>query len=300
MQHENTQETKLNEALHYFDIQRYEQALDALYIVLSEAPNDGFALYLAAYCHYYLDNYKEAADYCVESMQQGFGMLECNYLLGRIYMDNDELVKAEQSYIEVLRNNPQHGPALAAYGMLMLKTGHEKKAKELMEEAMRVDPEDTVVLHYKFMYYLFKNKKSEQIIVLQRFINSTGNEVAKLINMGIYNMHNKNYKAARENYRQAFLLNPTDKNLLEILKELDRECNILYLPQRFINKVGPAVLWISFIALYFVLGLLKLYNIRMVVVMAYLILVLYSWVLVLGNAFVNLLKNIFKGKRQHE
>lgn len=300
MQPESGKQAKLNEALHYFDIQRYEQCLNALHFVLSESPNEGFALYLAANCYYNLDNYKEAEEYCIDSMRQNYDMVECSYLLGRIYMDNEEFVKAEQSYIEVLRNNPQHGPALAAYGMLMLKTGHEKKAKGLMDEAMRVDPEDSVVLHYMFMYYLFKNKKGEQIIVLQKFINSTGSEVSKLISTGIYNMHNKKYKAARECFRQAFLLNPTDKVILEILTDLDRECSILYLPQRFINRVGPAVLWISFIALYFILGFLKLYSLRSVVAIAYILLVLYSWMLLLGYAVVNQFKKIIKGRRSHE
>lgn len=297
MENEMGYQAKLNETLHYIGIQRYEQALDALYFLLSEKPNDGYALYLAAHCHYNLDNYIEATSYCIESMQQGYALLQCHYLLGRIYMDTDELVKAEQSYIEVLRNNPHHAPALAAYGMLMLKTGHGKKADELMEEAMRVNSEDAVVLHYKLMYYMFKNKKSEQIVVLEKFINNTNNEVSKLIHMGMYNMYHKNYKAARENYRQAFLLSPTDKVLLEILKDLDKECSIFYLPQRLINKAGPAVLWISFIVIYFILGFLGLEKIQWVVLGAYLLLAVYSWIIAIGFKIADSFNNRNKSKK---
>lgn len=240
----------LNEILVYIEVGRYKEALERLRELLSQSPNDGKLLYLASCCYYYLGVYEEAIEYCHESLENQFSAEACHYLLGRIYMLVEQFVKSEEHFLESLGVNPVNPTALASYGILMLKTGHEKKATKLMDEAMRLDPENEVVLNSKFIYYIFKGNENAQINVLETYLNSASSEVRKLLNLGLYHMHYKRYSDARENFRQAFLLNPTDNNILSILEELDKASHWVFIPNRLIDKLGgPAVVWVTFFSM---------------------------------------------------
>jgi tetratricopeptide (TPR) repeat protein len=160
-----------------------------------------------------------------------------------------------------------------------------------MAEAMRLDPENAVVLNYQLMFHIFENNKNHQVDTLHRIINSTSSELIKLINLGIYNIHNKNYKTARENFRQAFLLNPTDKDLLATLEDLDKNCSILFLPNRLIDKIGAPIVWLSFIALIIILGFLNLKTLQGAIALVYVSLALYTWIARFLYYFSNKIRN---------
>lgn len=266
------------EVLHYIQIGRYEQAQDSLVRLIGVDPNNGELLYLMACCCYGLEKSEDAFLYCSEALKNGFSAEDCNSLLGSIYIDLNRYVEAEQCMLEALRLNPQNASLLARYGYLMLKTGHEKKAKKLMEEALRIEPDDEEVLKYNFYYYLAKNKKTEQMEVLHQYFIYSNNEVRKLIHLGLANLFSKNYKSARENFREAFLLDPTNEAILELLRETDYNSNFLFLPQRIILKIGgPAVAWIAVMALLFILNTLK-FDIAVVTVgLLWVTLCLYTW-----------------------
>lgn len=266
----------LNEVILYMDMSRYQQAIIKLEQLLSEEPNDGSLLFLMANCYYHLNSYSEANEYCRESMANGFSTQQCNYLLARIYMDTEEFVKSEEHFLEALRINPSEASALAAYGMLMLRCGHEKKASALMDEAMRIDPENEAVLHYKFLYYLLHENKNAQLNVLQKYLNNSSSEVRKLIKIGVYNLHNKNVKEARENFRQAFLLEPTNHDLLMILEKLDKECHWVFFPNRLVK--WPALVWVVFFIFIIVGRHFIDSNILVVIVLLYILFAIYTWV----------------------
>ncbi len=285
-------ENRIIEAIHYINIGRYEKSIEILFDLLSEDPDSGYYLYLAAKCYYCVDNYSEALKYCAESIEKGYGIEDCKFLMGQIHSEFKNYSLSEECYLEVLRLNSQNAAAFAAYGMLMLKTGHEKKAVKLLDEAMRLDPQNEIVLHYKFMYYLVKDKPKEQLSTLKNYMVYANDEKNKLIKLGIYNMYNQKPKEARENIRQAYLMDPTDNDVLQLLKEVCIDSSIIHLPQRLIQRVGgPVVLWISFIILVVVLRSLKLYTIQMYVVLIYLVIVVYTWITPLINKVVGYYQN---------
>ncbi|NMC56773.1 MAG: tetratricopeptide repeat protein, partial [Eubacteriaceae bacterium] len=201
---------------------------------------------------------------------------ECNELLGRIYIETKKLTNAEECFLEALRIEPQRADIIAAYGYLMLKAGQKNKARQLIEEALKIDPENAVVLHYNFFYHLIVNKKDKQIAALGEYIKASGNEERKLFKAGIMEYCNGNFKAAYESLRQAYLLNPTNEGILEILQIAEQEADILYFPQRIINKIGgPIVLWLATIAISLVFYLLNMLNAAIITVVNYIILYMY-------------------------
>lgn len=275
----STEARVLNQAIHYISLERFEKALSILNSLLSQSPNDGQLLYFKAYCHFQLDENDQAIELCKEAMDKGFSLEDCNELLGSIYMELDDYVQGEQFFLEALRLNPQNVEVLGKYSWIMLTTGHEEKAKKLLDEALALDPENEVALHYSFVYFLSKNKKAEQMDALIKYFEVSDAEVKKYLNLGLMEYFQGNSKEAREQFRQAFLLDPTNDDLLALLDTVSRESHPLFLPQRVVDRVGgPAVLWLGFIGLFFLLKSLKLDILLIFVSLFYAIFCIYTWI----------------------
>jgi tetratricopeptide (TPR) repeat protein len=226
----------LQEIYHYFTMRRYEQARDRIIPLLAHYPKDGELLYLLAYCLYGLELYEEALAACIDAFSSGYSPEDCNLLLGRIYFDLRRYTEAEEALLTTLGINPVNAEAIAVYSYLMLAAGYDRKAAALMEEALRLDPHNEEVRHFNFMSLILTGKGDQQLPALRQFLQTSDNEVNMLINTGIYEWARKNFKSARESFRQAFLLNPTDKNILAVLKEFDEITHPLFLPNRLVAK----------------------------------------------------------------
>lgn len=272
-------ENRIEEAIYYAEINRYEKSNQALFECLSLRPNDGLALYLIGNNYFYLNNYEEALEFSKKSLEQNYSA-EINFkLMGAIYSEMHDYVKSEKCYLESLRINPKNSKVIASYGVLMLQTHHEKKAARLLEEAMVMDPNDPWVIHCWFLYYSANNKLNEQLITLQNYLLNSSDEKSKIIKIALYNENKKNYKEAFIKLKEAFLLDPTNQELLSYLKILEIEASPFYVPHHFIDKIGgPGVIWVAFMSLLLLFNALKLYKIVVSIGIFYLLLALYTWV----------------------
>lgn len=279
MSHEYLLNKEFIEAQHYISIGRYEQAEDKLLSLLSEDPNNALLLYYMAWCQFGKEDYSEVVEYCQQALQNGYAAEECNYLFGKLYMEIKQYKKAEEHYLEALRENPLNADALASYALLMLKTGHNDKASRLIDEALKIEPDNELALRNKYYVRLAHNKREEYYDLLERILIQSDSEVKKHISVGLAELAEKKYKSARENFRQAFLLEPTNLDLLDILKDLDKQTHYIYMPMRLIGKLGgPAVIWIAAMVLItgsFALGLNQLGSIFAI---SYVSLCVYTWI----------------------
>lgn len=62
--------------------------------------------------------------------------------LGMLQLETGRHREAEQSFLEALRANPEYPYAWRQYGRLMSKVGRFDKARELLQRARAIDPED--------------------------------------------------------------------------------------------------------------------------------------------------------------
>lgn len=281
MSYDNYYEKNIQEIIYYIGISRYTSAKEKLVLMLSEYPQDGKLLYLKSVCLFGLEKYEEALGYCKEAYENNYSVLHCTNLLGRINTELKRYAQAEANYLEALSMNPQSAENIACYANLMLKTDHIKKAEKLLDEARRIDPNDDEVLRISFNYYLIKNNGKERLKILERYLNSGDDEISKFVRVGINDLYQGHYKSARENLRQAYLLDPTDDDILNALEEVDLKSKLYFLPLVFINKVGgPAVIWAVFALCFIVLGYFKMYNILVPIAILYFLLAIYSWIAV--------------------
>lgn len=183
--------------------------------------------------------------------------------------------------------NPESGEIHSSYGYMMLKAGFEEKALALLEAALRMDPSSERVNQYVLQYYFAKSAKQEQIHYIQKVMESGSTEMQKLLNLAMFHELKEEDKAAREYYRQAFLLDPTNEYLLYILDKYDKKTHPLFFPERIMKKLGgPAVIWVGFIVITLVLNFLKLYIPLVIFAGIYLVFCVYTW---LAPLFYNLL-----------
>ncbi len=268
----------LEQITHYLQINRYQKAKELILSNLSHCPNNEKLLFMIAHTNYHLNEYKEAIDNCFDALNNGYTAEYVHGLLGDVYFKTNQYEKAETAYLESLSLKPNNPEVLASYGYLMFITGNEDKGHQLLNEAVRISPENEVVLHYIFYYYLAKGKKMQQLETLEKYMHSSDQEISKLMKIGITEIFKGKYKSAREHLRQAYLLDPTNEDILRLLNDVDRKSHFLFFPHRIVNKLGgAATIYIIFMLIILLLYYLKMNGLLVFVASFYIIFALSTW-----------------------
>lgn len=269
---------QLNTIQHYFDMERYEEAVSYISSVLKADPTNAQALYCMAVVMLSRKKYSEARALCEDAIKYGIDEETGLYFLGITYQNEKKYKEAEIAYLRALHINPNSPKIHAAYGELMLLAGFDEKAIALLEEAYRLDPDNEEVNQILLDFFFAKSNKAKQFIQIQRIMETSSSEKQQLINLGLYHLLQDKPKEARKYYVQAFLMDPTNTSLLTTLETLDQATHALFLPHRIIDKIGgPAVLWIGYIVLLIALVNLGFETLTAISMILYLILVIYTW-----------------------
>lgn len=251
--------------LHFININRYENALGEVDKLLAIKPEEGYYLYLRGYCLYYLSKNREAEMFLKEAIKQGYSEEACYFMLGRVYEDMKNYVAAEKNYKIVLDINPKDAQTLAIYGHMLYINFKMRKGIELIEKALELAPNDSFVLHYAFYCYLSEKKPERLHKILESYIENGGSEIGSCIKIGYYEYEKENYKLAVENFRKAYLLDPTNKAILNTLVNAENMASPLYAPLRFFNKLSKnKFLYIFMLAVLLASRLLLIFILYMV------------------------------------
>ncbi len=219
-------------------IDKCEKALMEIDKLLSKKPQNGYYLYLRASCLNDLNRYNEALVEIKNALNEGYSIENCNSIMGIIYWNKGNYSEAKKCFEEVLRLNSNNALALARSGYMQHKLNSKIDCEQIMEDAYRLAPTNTKVLHVVFNYYKDKkdNKKLKEI--LEKYLEHSDNEFDKLVKLGDYEFSIKKYKKAKEYYKQAFLLDPNKKYLHKKITLIDLRYFTLGLPA---NKVGKVL-----------------------------------------------------------
>lgn len=265
---------------HYFIIDKYDRVIELGREALEENYRDRKLWYMLGYSNYQLEHYAEAEEQLIEAMNLGFDKEIVFYMLGHLYMDTKRWKESEDAFLETLRINPNNAEAHAGYAKLMRKTGHRKKSKELLKKAIELDPMNGYVLRLYFQMEVVNNKDhSERFQVLEKYLESGDSEISKHIQLGLHASFRGKMKEAREHYREAYLLNPENKELLEILEDMEVNAHPLLAPNRLMGRIGgPVGFWLLFMVLISIFALLKQYQLVIWFGTFYFIFCIYTWI----------------------
>lgn len=221
----------------YIKMERFSQALDRLANLLEEKISDSYLIFLYAYCLYMLNRYDEALSSCKDAFENGYNEEKCYYLIGRIYIEMNQYEEAEKFLISALEVNPNEPEVLASYGYLMMLRGKNYRALELINEALRIDPENLTALHYKFYYYLcMDDTNGIKSSVIEKYFSHASNDSDRFLKAGLLDYHSYKYDSAESNFIQAFQLDPTNKFILKMLERVKQKPRFFFHWKRLIKK----------------------------------------------------------------
>jgi tetratricopeptide (TPR) repeat protein len=264
---------------HYFDMDRYEEAVPSIEKLFENDPFDPDAFFYMAVVHFSKSDYASARKMCEQALNYGFDPAQCYYLIGQAHEEERNFKEAEEAYLSALELDPENGDILASYGYLMVKAGFEEKGLQLLVEAKRVTPASERVNQLILQYYFAKSDQNQQFLYIQNVMEGASSEIQNLVNLGLFHALKNEDKAAMEYFRQAFLLDPTNSDLLKILEEYHQLTHPLFFPQRLIKKAGgPAVIYSLFMVITILLFFLKQFIVLLPFAAIYIVLCIYTWI----------------------
>lgn len=270
----------LAQARYYLSIRRFPQARRLLEELLAAEPRSPELLFLLAVCEYHLEHYDVAAQLCAQVRAYGDpDDPRAEALLGRIALHQDDYPTAERHLLAALRMDPQDASTMALYAQVLLRAGHEQKARKVLDEALRLDPDDEIVLQVRYLFHQAKGQLQGELEALEGYMIHGSNEVNKLLTAARTAIFRGRHREARERVREAFLLDPTDQRLLQILRQMEVDSHPLLAPLRWMDRVGgPGAVWIGGMVIAFGSRALGWTAFAAGFALCYLLFALYSWV----------------------
>ncbi|MDF2788259.1 MAG: hypothetical protein K0S80_1357 [Neobacillus sp.] len=264
---------------HYFTIGRYEAAAPIIENLLRENPENAMALFQMAVVEMSREDFQGARELCREALRFGYDEITGYHFIGSAYQHEGKFTEAEEAFLTALEKDPVNGELIASYGRLMLQAGHDQKALALLEQARELEPYSERVNQFLLDFYFAKADVKMQQEYIRNVLETSTDEVQNLTNMAMFHVLKGEVKEARECYRQAFLLNPEDQNILALLEYYDSLTHPLFAPQHFIGKIGgPAVVWIAFMVIALLLQTLNLYIPLLIFAVTYILFAIYTWI----------------------
>jgi len=89
---------------------------------------------------YQQGNFSAAQQDFQAALQLSPGDADLVYNIGQCYEKQNDLVRAEQTYSECLRKNPNHAASRFALAALMIRQGRKPEATHMVEDWLRTQP----------------------------------------------------------------------------------------------------------------------------------------------------------------
>ena len=228
----------LREADHYMDINRYEEARKRYLEILSQQPTNGYVHYRLAHCSYRIGEYEEAITHCQTAINHGYAKPMCYVVLGITYRVQKRVALAEEAFREGLEAEPTNPNLMAQLAFLHWQQGNKREARKLIEEAHALGPADQVVLYYKYFMSSRRGRHSEAPELVQQYLQTNATEIQKKLLIAKDLVRAGQFLKARDECREAFVMDPLNHTVLKQLAEMDQLCHPIFWPNRMFILVG--------------------------------------------------------------
>jgi tetratricopeptide (TPR) repeat protein len=159
-----------------------------------------------------------------------------------------ELVAAEQLALSMLREHPQSAWLYAVYGRVMLQALQFPKARELAQEALRLDPHEDEALRLLALCDVVERRRGADSAALQRLLAQNPDDRQTLGLVVTALIHDGQSSAALRGARELLRADPNDAHWLAVVKALTVDTHWSLKPlwplQRF-GWGGSIALWLG-------------------------------------------------------
>jgi tetratricopeptide (TPR) repeat protein len=133
---------ELREAMRLAAQNEFAEALNIVYREGALAPEDMRPMLVAGQVLLMATRTDEAARVADQLIQGAPGHPDAHYLRGIIRMAQQDLAGAEEDFRTTLGRAPEHTAALNDLAVLLIETGNESEARQLLERALEIRPDD--------------------------------------------------------------------------------------------------------------------------------------------------------------
>ena len=280
----------LREADHYMDINRLEEARARYLEVLGQRPEDGYLHYRVGYCLYRMGEYAQAAVHCQEAIANGYAQATCYVVLGLTWRLQHKVALAEETFRKGLALHPASPNLLAQLAYLLWRQERYKEARQLIGEARALDPNHQTVLYYAYHMTPRRGRRSEAPVLIESYMQTNATEIDKKLFIVNDLIRTGRYRQAREECREAFVLDPLNRRVRDKMADIDFLCHPVNWPNRVMTRVGAGTAMVIVLVLVFVSQIFNTY------LVGWLLALLYAWARLAPRIYAHV-KSIWKGRR---
>jgi Tfp pilus assembly protein PilF len=246
----------LNLGLAYFKQGDFQNALNAFGKESDKAPNQRVST-LMAMSYFGLGRYKEAADKLAPLAAAEPNNAELSYVLAKSYLWSRQFDKAEQLFHQLLMHDPDSAPVHMLLGEALDADEHTAEATVEFEQAAKAKPDQPDV-HFGLGYLYWKQHRYDDAerqfreelktnprsapasgylgdcllkagdkaaaeVALKNSLAWQANLYVPHVDMGILQVENKQYEAARQHFQDAIQIDPKGYDAHYRLARLYRE-----------------------------------------------------------------------------
>lgn len=210
----------LEEALRLFNVQRFQEASEALAAILLEKPNEPVATHFLGLCRNRLGQREEALQLIERSVLLAPGCAPFYNNYGLVLAERGELSKARGALEHAVAIDPANAQALNNLGTILQRQGELHKAMALYEQAIRCSPDFFDAINNLATALGEMGRSADAIELLERHRNWASNADACINLAKLYQSRNL-LGQARTAFETALRLRPTSADALNGLASLD-------------------------------------------------------------------------------
>ena len=271
--------TALAAAERYVEIGRPERALEVLAGLDGETAGDPRAQVLRVYALYGTERYGDAWRAARDALEDDPESVELLYALSLASEELGDLAAAEAAILAALAGLPEDVQLLCQYASVLMRGGQLDKAERLLEEAAARDPESPDVLQQR-LALAYLRADDRQVEALSQELLALDPESAQGHRMlGVLAFNRGEAAVAAERFAEGVRSDPSNERWAGDARDARRMSTVLYFPARFFGRYGVAQTWIGMIVLTFGLRAAGLGAVAGVVLIAWLVLCVWSWII---------------------
>jgi tetratricopeptide (TPR) repeat protein len=264
----------LDLARHYSSLGRHDRVLELLDDERALTEPEGWALRGEAL--YHLDRYREGADAARRGLElepQDPTLLD---VLALNLMEAGDLAGAEEALLAALEIWPDDETLLGHYALACAKHGQREKAYKLLDRAAALDPESLDVLRTRAQVaFVTGDDRATKRFADEVLKHDPHDRIAHILRGNVE--AERNPYAAVRHHTHAVRLDPSDRELADVVRQNRILTHPLQWPIYLVQRVGPMRLWGAYIALLILSFAAGLRWLTAVLVPVYLFMVVYSW-----------------------
>ena len=228
------------------EVGRAQEAGELLARALSESPESASIRVLSARVALLQGDVEEARTQVGRALSLEPTSFEARWLLYALERQADRHAQAEEVLTELLREYPEAPDLLAEYGSLMLETLHLEKARQLTDEALRLDPENRSARATDSLLALCEGNRERAGHRVAELIGDDPDSREAAYTLLAHLVEERRTREALELSQELLRIDPKNEHLLEAIVELRMATHPLALPLRPLQRfgwAGSAAIW---------------------------------------------------------